>query len=306
MISAGIPNEVHVQKTAHVMPDVRLLIEAKLSEMMASTEQAPANLRCAMQHALLAPGKRLRPQLLYLIAEPNASLADAALSLGCSIEMIHTASLVLDDLPCMDDAKTRRERPTTHLAYGQSTAILSAIALLTRAFGVIAELTDIPADVRARLASVLSDAVGHNGLVAGQEIDLNGRNELVDRDEIEKLNWLKTGALFVAAAEMGAILRGLPSHRIEAVRRFATHLGLAFQTVDDLLDMTASAEEIGKDVLKDGNKATLVSIFDAKRARMSCRQHLDAAEIALLESDVTPAPIQAIIAKHFRATISAV
>lgn len=306
MISAGNTNEAHVQNSAPIRPDLPQLVEARLSDMMAATELAPFNLRSAMQHALLAPGKRLRPQLLYLIAEPDASLTDAALNLGCAIEMVHTASLVLDDLPCMDDAKTRRERPTTHIAYGQSTAILSAIALLTRAFGIIAELAEVPADVRTRLASVLSHAVGYHGLVAGQEIDLNGRNGLVGRNEIENLNWLKTGTLFVAAAEMGGILRGLPPGRLEAVRRFATHLGLAFQTVDDLLDVSAGADEIGKDVLQDGDKATLVSIFDAKRARMSCRQHLDTAEIALLESGVSPAPIQAIIARYFRAKINAI
>ena len=178
--------------------------------------------------------------------------------------------------------------------------------MLTQAFGIISELGEVSADARARLTSVLSHAVGHHGLVAGQEIDLNGRTGLVGRDEIEHLNWLKTGTLFVAAAEMGAILRGLPSDRIEAVRRFATHLGLAFQTADDLLDMTAGAEDIGKDVLKDGTKATLVSIFDAKRARMSCRQHLDVAQVALLDSGVTAAPIQAIIEQHFRAMTDAI
>src|SRR5690606_30425812 len=126
----------------------------------------------------------------------------------------------------------RRDRPTTHIAFGQATAILSAIALLTRAFGVIAEL-DIPASKRARLASILSSAVGHKGLVAGQEIDLNGRSTLVGAAEVENLNWLKTGTLFVASAEMGAVFRGMRAESILEVRCFARHLGLAFQTADD-------------------------------------------------------------------------
>lgn len=282
---------------------IREQLEARLKRAIAQTNSAPANLRAAMEHALLAPSKRVRPILLFMIAEPARDDVADALDLGCAVEMVHTASLILDDLPCMDDARLRRERPTTHIAFGQATAILSAIALLTRAFGIIADL-DVPAETRARLTSVLSEAVGHNGLVAGQEIDLNGRADLVGEAQIENLNWLKTGTLFVAAAEMGAILRGLPEERVENVRKFARHLGLAFQTADDLLDKTANANEIGKDVLKDGDKATLVSMFGAKQARTTCDQHLDAADMALRESGVTRAPIEALVSKYLKAKIS--
>ncbi|RYF45535.1 MAG: hypothetical protein EOO38_15840, partial [Cytophagaceae bacterium] len=139
-----------------------------------------------------------------------------------------------------------------------------------------------------------------NGLAAGQEIDVNGRQSLLGHAEIEHLNWLKTGTLFVAAAEMGGILRGLAPKQIDAVRLLARHLGLAFQTVDDILDRTASTEEIGKDVLQDGDKSTLVSILDAKIVRMTCKEHLEAAEAALKISGVAPEPILAVIAKHFR------
>lgn len=283
--------------------DIREQVEARLRHTIAAATGAPVNLRAAMEHALLAPSKRIRPVLLYLIAEPSPCDVQNTLDLGCAVEMVHTASLILDDLPCMDDAHLRRERPTTHIAFGQATAILSAIAMLTRAFGIIAEL-DAPAETRTRLAGVLSEAVGHNGLVAGQEIDLNGRSGLVGEAQIENLNWLKTGTLFVAAAEMGAILRGLSEERIERVGRFARHLGLAFQTADDLLDTTANANDIGKDVLKDGDKATLVSMFGIKRARLTCEQHLAAATAALRESGVTPAPIDALIDKYFRAKIT--
>ena len=287
---------------AYDIASIRTRLEAKLVELL-DTGSTPANLRNAMDHALLAPSKRLRPILLYLISEPDGRFAEAALRLGAAVEMVHTASLILDDLPCMDDADVRRERPTTHKAFGQATAILAAIGLLTRAFGIIAELPDVAPATRARLAAVLATASGHQGLVAGQEIDLNARDTLVDHEQIENLNWLKTGSLFVAAAEMGAILRDMPGNGVEHVRRFARHLGLAFQTADDLLDLTANASEIGKDTGKDRDKATLVSLFGARRARMTCHEHLQAAERALSDSGVSMGPIQAVVDTYLRAKI---
>jgi geranylgeranyl diphosphate synthase type II len=148
---------------------------------------------------------------------------------------------------------------------------------------------------------VLSQAVGWDGLVAGQEIDINNRASLLAAEQVEHLNWLKTGVLFVAAAEMGAILRGLENERLEAVRRFARHFGLAFQTADDLLDHTDTAEQAGKDVGKDGDKTTLVSLFGANQARLTCQQHLSYAEQALAESGVSVAPIRALMMRLFDA-----
>jgi len=277
--------------------DIGQKLESRLDHLLDASSAIPENLTAAMEHILFAPGKRLRPLLVYLIAEPDVAQENAALDLGCAVEMVHTASLVLDDLPCMDDARMRREQPTTHIVFGQATAILSAIALLTRAFGIIAEL-DIPASKRTRLASILSTAVGHKGLAAGQEIDLNGRTTLVSAAEVENLNWLKTGMLFEASAEMGAVFRGMRPDRILEVRRFARHLGLAFQTADDLLDVFADAEEAGKDVNKDGGKTTIITLHGAGHAHLTCRHHLEAAERALRASGVSHAPIEALIAKY--------
>jgi len=282
---------------------IRQRLESRLNHLLDGSSAIPENLTAAMEHALLAPGKRLRPLLLYLIAEPEPALEEAALDLSCAVEMVHTASLVLDDLPCMDDAHLRRDRPTTHVAFGQATAILSAIALLTRAFGVISELK-VPASKRARLASILSAAVGHKGLVAGQEIDLNGRSTLLGVEDVENLNWLKTGTLFVASAEMGAVFRGMRLENILEVRRFARHLGLAFQTADDLLDAFGDAQEAGKDVNKDGDKATIVTLHGPGHAQLTCRHHLDAAERALLASGISPEPIQALMAKYLKSKMS--
>lgn len=278
---------------------VRRAVEVRLSTLLAAQSGVPANLHGAVRHASLAPSKRVRPVLLVLVASPDSGMLQTALDVGCAVEMVHTASLILDDLPCMDDAQLRRERPTTHIAFGQATAILSAIALLTQAFGIIAELEMIPAETRTRLASVLSAAVGWDGLVAGQEIDVNGRASLLGADQVENLNWLKTGVLFVAAAEMGAILAGLDDPAIDAVQRFARHFGLAFQTADDLLDQTASSAQIGKDTAKDSDKATLVSLFGATQARLTCQDHLARADAALVESGVSAAPIRALMARLF-------
>ena len=283
------------------LEDMRAAVEQRLDSLVDLQATVPENLRSALRHALLGRSKRVRPVMMLMIAEPRGALVGPVLDVACAVEMVHTASLILDDLPCMDDATLRRQRPTTHIAFGQPTAILGAVALLTRAFGIIAELDDVPACTRTRLASVLANAVGWDGLVAGQEIDINNRASLHDTDEVEHMNWLKTGVLFVAAAEMGAIFRGLEDERLEAVRRFARHFGLAFQTADDLLDLTDTAEQAGKDVGKDGDKANLVSLFGASHARLTCQQHLARAEQALVDSGVSAAPFRTLMISLFDA-----
>ena len=288
---------------ASVSPaEIRAAVEQRLEELVGPLPGVPANLSNAVRHALLGQSKRARPVLLFLIAEPDAAERQAALDIGCAVEMVHTASLILDDLPCMDDAQLRRQRPTTHVAFNESTAILASIALLTRAFGIIAGLQEVSESKRLRISALLSDAVGWSGLVAGQEIDVNGRANLVGKAEVEELNWLKTGVLFVAAAEMGAILRGLDDNRIADIRRFAQHFGSAFQTADDLLDHNASSTEAGKDTQKDGDKATLVSLFGAGKAQLSYEEHLSQANAALAASGVNAAPISDFIGQLFKRT----
>jgi geranylgeranyl diphosphate synthase type II len=291
------------QKTAMSEWDpavVRQLVEGRLDDHLTTPTGVPASLSGAMRHALLAPSKRVRPVLLFLVAEPEDGQTQTVLDVGCAVEMVHTASLILDDLPCMDDAQMRRQRPTTHVAFGQATAILGAIALLTRAFGIIAGLDDVPPHTRARLAQVLAEAVGWDGLVAGQEIDVNGRSAVVEPVQIDQLNWLKTGVLFVAAAEMGAILRGLEDERIASIRLFARHFGLAFQTADDLLDQSSVAVA-GKDVNKDTGKTTLVTLFGAGKAEQTCRQHIADAEAALAASGINAAPVRALMTRVLEA-----
>jgi len=279
--------------------DIRAAVEDRMIKLVDFAPGVPGNLQSALQYALMGRSKRVRPILMYMIAEPDEAALDAVLDAGCAVEMVHTASLIFDDLPCMDDASMRRQRPTTHVTFGQPTAILSAIALLTRAFGIIANLEGVPAATRNRLASLLSDAVGWNGLVAGQEMDINSRSDLRNAADVEQLNWLKTGVLFVAAAQMGGILRGLDGERLAAVGEFARHFGLAFQTADDLIDKTESSDEAGKDVGKDGDKPTLVSLFGPDHARLTCQQHIAHAEQALVASGVNAAPLRDLMKRVF-------
>jgi len=274
---------------------LRQQIERRLDELVPPPDSAPANLNGAIRHALLAPSKRVRPVMTYLVAAPAPGLHLAALDAGCALEMVHTASLILDDLPCMDDAQLRRQRPTTHRAFGESTAILAAIALLNCAFGTLARLPDTKPATRTRLAAILSDAIGTSGLVAGQELDLSARGKNLDANRLEQINWLKTGVLFVAAAEIGAVLADLEHDQIGAIGRFARHFGLAFQAADDLADQTGAVAELGKDVGKDANKPTLIGVMGLEHTQLSCEQHLALAREALAQSRIEGAGLLQLI-----------
>lgn len=292
------PNTGHDATPPEGLARLKSSLESRLKVLVNSGPSTPRHLHEAIRHALLAPSKRVRPMMVHLVAAGQDYLHLPALDAGCAVEMVHTASLILDDLPCMDDAKVRRQRPTTHVVYGEATAILAAIALLNRAFGVIAELDDLSPGIRTQLAEQLSGAVGWEGLVSGQELDLRG-GDGADPEAIERLNWLKTGVLFVAAAQMGATIRGLGPAQTEAVRTFATHLGQAFQTADDLLDVSATAAQIGKDVGQDRDKTTIVSLLGTEVARRRCREHLEHAERALAQSSLEPQPFRTLIGRYF-------
>ncbi len=260
---------------------LRRLVEERLAKLLPGPAEAPARLHEAMHYSLMAPGKRLRPLLCLLTARAGGGSDEAALDAGCAIEMVHTASLILDDLPSMDDASLRRGRATAHLQFGESTAILASIALLNRAYGVISAQPALAPGLRAELLERLADSVGSRGLAGGQERDLNGWSELTDLDSVDDLNALKTGVLFVLSAEFGGRICGLDGEALAALRRFAGHLGLAFQTLDDLVDVTASAEAAAKDVGQDAGKPTAIALAGCDAADARIRQHLGEARAAL-------------------------
>ncbi|WP_417307503.1 polyprenyl synthetase family protein [Devosia sp.] len=270
--------------------------ETYLEDLVAQNAGAPASLMAAASHALRGPSKRIRPLMLHLVAADTAPDPEA-LRAGAAVELVHTASLILDDLPCMDDAETRRTRPATHRAFGEATAILTAIAMLNRAFGLLGESTIAP-EKRIELIALLERAVGWQGLVAGQELDVAG--VVADPEGLKHVNWLKTGTLFVAAIAMGGVLRGVDKQQAEQLTRFATEMGLAFQLADDLQDRVGTATQLGKDVGKDRDKTNVVSLLGLEETRDTCLAHLKRADAALVASGIDPTAIRLVVSRALK------
>lgn len=263
---------------------IRSAIDARLETIVPSAQTWPVRLHEAQRHALLAPGKRFRPLLCAFVAQGSAGGTDilpAAIDVGCVAEMVHAASLILDDLPCMDDAALRRNQPSTHIEFDESTAILTATALLNRAFGILMRLDDTAPEIKVELADMLSYAVGSKGLIAGQMADLANTDQSASLAEIERLNTLKTGALFDFSVEAAAVLTGLSSARRARLKDFAHHLGLAFQLMDDVKDSVMSDTEAEKSVGRDTGKATILAITGSQAALNRLGGYIDTAKDAL-------------------------
>ncbi|HEX9186380.1 MAG TPA: polyprenyl synthetase family protein [Vicinamibacteria bacterium] len=263
------------------LEDRRQRVEAALRRLV-GRGRAPA-VEAAVEDSLFAPAKRLRPILSLLVAEVLKGDPEAVLPAGCAVEMVHTASLVLDDLPCMDDAATRRGRPSCHVAHGEATAILAAFALLNRAFEILAEGWEGGPDAAARggIARDLARAVGTDGMIAGQSVDLLMTDRTIDFPTLEFIHSRKTGALFMASAALGAVAARARPAEVAAVVAYAKNLGLAFQIVDDLIDATGGAAEAGKDVGKDLKKTTFVSFSGVQGAQALARELIAASETSL-------------------------
>jgi geranylgeranyl pyrophosphate synthase len=219
--------------------------------------------------------------LTLLTAEAFGATISRTLDVACAMEMVHAASLVLDDLPSMDDARLRRGRPTTHRVYGEADAILASVGLLTQAFAVMAQADGLSPKDRVELVSELTEAVGFQGLVAGQALDLAERNRPRTVAELDQLNHRKTGVLMMAAAEAGARVGGASAAARRELGEFARRIGLAFQIRDDLIDADEGSEHVGKDVGKDAGMTTVVSALGARAAVAAIETHLDAADAAL-------------------------
>ena len=240
-----------------------------------------------MHYALTSPGKRLRPFLTLSVAELfGGSRLDraAVLDLACAVEMVHACSLILDDMPMMDDTTLRRGRETVHRVYGDDVAALASFALLNRAFGLVAERA-----VRLRLGRYTSEdlihhltsAVGTDGLIGGQALDLEGRSEALELDRLEYIHSHKTGALFLCAAELGAMAADARRRDLQAITGYAKNVGLAFQITDDLLDVEESSETTGKDGGQDADRQTFVTLLGVDGARDLAAELLDFAVASL-------------------------
>lgn len=237
-----------------------------------------------MHHALLSPGKRVRPVLTLVVAEMFGRRDPAIVDLACAVEMVHACSLVLDDLPCMDDAETRRGRPTTHRVYGEGVALLAAFALFNRAYALVAWAGETLRPRRystADMAHHLASAIGSEGLVGGQAVDLESRPEDMDLERLEYIHSHKTGALFLAAAELGAMAADASRRDLETISRYAKNLGLAFQITDDLLDVEGDPAKTGKPTGQDAGKVTFVKLMGVERARGLAGELLTFAEAAV-------------------------
>ena len=261
----------------------RELVEAALAEELAKTPVLDATLRASMEYSLMAGGKRLRPILLMAAADAVGADGTKFLSVACALEMIHTYSLIHDDLPAMDDDALRRGKATNHVVYGDGIAILAGDALLTLAFTVILRQKDIPSETLLRVVDEISRAAGAEGMVGGQALDLEAENHQITMEELRSVHRGKTGALFCAALRSGAILAGATEEQLAALTSYADHFGLAFQITDDILDVIGSAEEIGKPVGSDekNNKSTYVSLTSLPEAQALARCTAEAAEEAL-------------------------
>lgn len=235
------------------------LIEDYLARAFAG-ETRHADLQEAMEYSLLAGGKRIRPILTLETCRLCGGDAEAALPFACGVEMVHTYSLIHDDLPAMDNDDLRRGRPTNHIVYGEAAAILAGDALLTAAFEQLTK-AELPAQRIVEAVRCLSRAAGSAGMVGGQALDMAGEGRALDREELELLQSLKTGALISAAAELGCIAAGGTPEQRDCVRAYAQALGRAFQVRDDMLDVISSQAELGKPVGSDrlNEKSTFVT-----------------------------------------------
>ena len=262
--------------------NLRALVEDYLGSLRFSAGSATDGLEEAMRYSLLAGGKRIRPVLALASARAVGGEPEDVLPTAAAIELVHTYSLIHDDLPAMDDDELRRGRPTCHIAYGENVAILAGDGLMAEAYRLILERQrGTPESVVAALRAI-SDAIGVGGMVGGQYIDVTGEPDL-GADELRYMHALKTGKLIGASVTVTPLLLGSGEAATRALERFAAELGLLFQIVDDILDVTGSEEELGKPSGSDERlgKRTYVSVFGLERARTLAAESHERAQAAL-------------------------
>ena len=246
--------------------EYKQLIDAALEESFKGALDLPmAGLAESMRYSLLAGGKRIRPTLVLEFCRVCGGEIETALPVACAIEMLHTYSLIHDDLPCMDNDSLRRGKPTNHVVYGECTATLAGDALQAEAFGTILR-SPLPADRKAKCAEILADAVGLDGMCGGQYLDMLGEGRELSEQELMDINVRKTGALLTAACAMGAAAAGGSDRQIDAASYYGAAIGAAFQIRDDMLDVLSTEQELGKPIGSDAmeKKNTYMALYGAK------------------------------------------
>ena len=242
------------------------LVDLKLSEFFNPSGLSYDGLLESMHYSLTAGGKRIRPTLVLEFCRISGGDIEKALPVACAIEMLHTYSLIHDDLPCMDNDELRRGKPTNHVVYGECTATLAGDALQAEAFGTIAR-SELPAENKIACVEILADAVGSDGMCAGQYLDMVGESKQLTEDELDDINSRKTGALLIAACRMGVAAAGGSGEMLEAAAHYGACVGAAFQIRDDILDVISTSEELGKPVGSDAqeHKNTYMALLGEER-----------------------------------------
>jgi geranylgeranyl diphosphate synthase, type II len=254
-------------------------VQEEITRLISGRGPADSAVERSMAYTALAPSKQVRAALVLLCAELCYGAMARAVPVAAAIELVHAASLILDDLPSMDDAPLRRGRRANHLEFGEPVAILAAFGLLNLAYGSIAHAYEPPLAVA--MTTRIADAVGPSGLIGGQALDLEATDRPIDFETLERIHRGKTGALFVAAAACGALTAGAAAEPVAALSAYAKNLGLAFQIVDDLLDVAGDPAQTGKAVRADARKTTFVSFSGVDGARQLAAELCETADRAL-------------------------
>lgn len=275
----------------------RDLFEKKLDALMTLPSQGSGRLIEAMRYSLLSGGKRLRPILCFAASEALGGSPYQCMNTACALEMIHTYSLIHDDLPAMDNDDLRRGNPTCHIAFDEATAVLAGDALLTHAFHVLSSPThwDTPdIELNLRMINLISDAAGQQGMIEGQMLDIESEGKALSLDDVEHLHRLKTGALIKVAVMCGALLAGAGDEEVQDLSSYASHIGLAFQVADDILNVTGDAALMGKATGTDDelNKLTYPSLLGLEKAQVFARELVDQALTALAPFDDKADPLR--------------
>lgn len=267
---------------------INQFLESQLTQL----SETDSTLKASVAYSLLSGGKRVRPLLVYATAQACDVTAEQADHLACAIEMIHAYSLIHDDLPCMDDDDLRRGRPTCHIAFDEATAILAGDALQAMAFEVLAA-TPAPADQVVKLIQIMAKACGLLGMAGGQSLDLEAENRTVSLEHLQSIHRAKTGALLTACVDMVTAL-GIEAGTAKTLHQFAQHFGIAFQIVDDVLDVTADTETLGKPAGSDQslNKSTYPQLMGLDGAQSAAKTHIDACMALLKASGLETAALE--------------
>ncbi|OKH14157.1 geranylgeranyl pyrophosphate/diphosphate synthase/geranyltranstransferaseCrtE [[Limnothrix rosea] IAM M-220] len=277
------------------LKEKKTIVEAALDQSVVIDE--PVTVYEAMRYSLLAGGKRLRPILCLAACEMLGGTAEMAMNTACALEMIHTMSLIHDDLPAMDNDDLRRGKPTNHKVYGEDIAILAGDGLLSYAFEYVARTKNVPAERLLQVVIRLGQAVGAEGLVGGQVVDLQSEGKTdITEETLTFIHTHKTGALLEVCVTSGAILAGATEAEILKLQKYAQNIGLAFQIVDDILDITQTAEELGKTAGKDldAQKATYPSIWGLEKSKAEAQRLTEEAIASLGEYGEGAAPLKAL------------